>query len=117
MANLCSFLFHSFVGLGLKLADLLTSKILVLDGAMGTMIQMRNLEENDFRGNEFKEFHKPLQGNNDLLTLTQPDIIYDIHREYLEAGADIIETNTFSSTVIAQADYGMQHLAYRFVKN
>ena len=83
---------------------------------MGTMIQMRNLEENDFRGNEFKEFHKPLQGNNDLLTLTQPDIIYDIHREYLEAGADIIETNTFSSTVIAQADYGMQHLAYRFVK-
>ena len=97
----------------MKLAELLSSRILVLDGAMGTMIQMKNLEENDFRGDEFKDFSKPLQGNNDLLTLTHPEIIYDIHKEYLEAGADIIETNTFSSTMIAQADYGMQHLAYR----
>ena len=101
------------LGLGLKITELLSSRILVLDGAMGTMIQMRNLGESDFRGDEFKDFTKPLQGNNDLLTLTCPDIVYDIHREYLEAGADIVETNTFSSTVIAQADYGLQHLAYR----
>ena len=103
-----------YLGLGLKMTELLASKILVLDGAMGTMIQMRNLGENDFRGDEFKDFTKPLQGNNDLLNLSQPQIVYEIHREYFEAGADIVETNTFSSTIIAQADYGLQHLAYRY---
>lgn len=81
---------------------------------MGTMIQMKNLQETDFLGTEFANSPKPLQGNNDILTLTRPNIIYDIHKEYLEAGCDIIETNTFSSTSIAQADYGMEHLAYRF---
>ena len=82
---------------------------------MGTMIQMKNLQETDFLGTEFANSPKPLQGNNDILTLTRPNIIYDIHREYLEAGCDIIETNTFSSTSIAQADYGMEHLAYRCI--
>ena len=91
----------------------LKDRILVLDGAMGTMIQMRELEEADFRGEEFKDFTKPLQGNNDLLTLTQPQVIYEIHKEYLEAGADMTETNTFSSTSIAQADYDLQHIIYR----
>lgn len=77
------------------------------------MIQMRNLNEDDFRGQEFKHCDKLLQGNNDLLTLTQPEIIYEIHKEYLEAGADIVETNTFSGTSIAQADYGLEHIIYR----
>ena len=72
-------------------------------------------QETDFLGTEFANSPKPLQGNNDILTLTRPNIIYDIHKEYLEAGCDIIETNTFSSTSIAQADYGMEHLAYRFI--
>ena len=81
---------------------------------MGTTIQMRNLEEVDFRGEEFKSVDQNLQGNNDVLSLTQPDIIYQIHKEFLQAGADIIETNTFSGTCIAQADYNLQHLAYRY---
>ena len=81
---------------------------------MGTMIQMRNLEEVDFRGEEFKSVDQNLQGNNDVLSLTQPDIIYQIHKEFLQAGADIVETNTFSGTCIAQADYNLQHLAYRY---
>ena len=107
-------LFHQYlIGLGSKLRDDLQTRILVLDGAMGTMIQMRNLEEADFRGEEFQLMDKSLKGNNDLLSLTQPDIIYQIHKEYLTAGADIIETNTFSGTCIAQADYDLQHLAYR----
>uniref|UniRef100_A0A673AL08 methionine synthase n=1 Tax=Sphaeramia orbicularis TaxID=375764 RepID=A0A673AL08_9TELE len=89
---------------------------MVLDGGMGTMIQQHKLEEKDFRGNEFKEHPRPLKGNNDLLSLTQPHIIYNIHKEYLQAGADIIETNTFSSTSIAQADYGLEHMAYRLNK-
>lgn len=105
----------SIADLGQSLADSLKTKILVLDGAMGTMIQLKNLEEEDFRGTEFKDFSKPLKGNNDMLTLSQPQIICDIHKAYLEAGADITETNTFSSTTIAQADYGMEHLAYRHV--
>uniref|UniRef100_A0A3Q3JA11 Methionine synthase n=1 Tax=Monopterus albus TaxID=43700 RepID=A0A3Q3JA11_MONAL len=88
-------------------------RIMVLDGGMGTMIQQHKLKEEDFRGDEFKEHPLPLKGNNDLLSITQPDIIYKIHKEYLQAGADIIETNTFSSTSIAQADYGLEHLAYR----
>ncbi|MEQ2264119.1 hypothetical protein XENORESO_019723 [Xenotaenia resolanae] len=84
---------------------------MVLDGGMGTMIQQENLEEEDFRGEEFKDHPLHLKGNNDLLSITQPAIIYKIHKvEYLQAGADIIETNTFSSTSVAQADYGLEHL-------
>ena len=82
---------------------------------MGTMIQRHDLEEEDYRGEEFKDYDKSVKGNNDLLSLTQPDIIYDIHKQYLLAGADICETNTFSGTSIAQADYGMQNLVYRLV--
>ncbi|XP_072312800.1 methionine synthase [Eucyclogobius newberryi] len=96
-----------------ELRALLQQRILVLDGAMGTMIQQHRLEEEHFRGEEFREHSVALKGNNDLLSLTQPQIIYQIHKEYLEAGADIIETNTFSSTSVAQADYRLEHLAYR----
>lgn len=92
--------------------NLLNEKILVLDGAMGTMIQRYKLEENDYRGDRFKDWHTDVKGNNDLLSITRPDIIKAIHKEYLAAGSDIIETNTFSSTSIAQADYDMQSLAY-----
>lgn len=87
-------------------------RILIIDGAMGTMIQRYNLQEEDYRGERFKDWKSDVKGNNDLLSLTRPDIIKAIHTEYLEAGADIIETNTFSSTSIAQADYHMQSLAY-----
>ena len=90
----------------------LENRILVIDGAMGTMIQRRKLSEADFRGERFANWHKDLKGNNDLLSITRPDVITAIHLEYLEAGADILETNTFSSTSIAQADYDMQELAY-----
>ncbi|KAM9817378.1 methionine synthase [Neosynchiropus ocellatus] len=98
------------------LRAVLQQRIMVLDGGMGTMIQQHKLEEEDFRGQEFKEHRLPLKGNNDLLSITQPDIIYNIHKDYLLAGADIIETNTFSSTSIAQADYGLEHMAYRLNK-
>jgi 5-methyltetrahydrofolate--homocysteine methyltransferase len=90
----------------------LESRILIIDGAMGTMIQRYKLEEADYRGERFKDWPSDLKGNNDLLSITNPRIIQAIHQEYLEAGADIIETNTFSSTSIAQADYHMQSLAY-----
>ena len=90
----------------------LEKQILIIDGAMGTMIQRHKLQESDFRNERFKNWHKDVKGNNDLLSITQPKIIIDIHKKYLEAGADIIETNTFSSTKIAQADYDMQDLAY-----
>jgi 5-methyltetrahydrofolate--homocysteine methyltransferase len=90
----------------------LEKRILIIDGAMGTMIQRHKLQEADYRGERFKDWHSDVKGNNDLLSITQPDIIIGIHKLYLEAGADIIETNTFSSTVIAQADYDMQSLAY-----
>ncbi|MSO72938.1 MAG: 5-methyltetrahydrofolate--homocysteine methyltransferase [Rhodospirillaceae bacterium] len=90
----------------------LKDHILVLDGAMGTMIQPHKLDEAGYRGIRFAAHAKVVKGNNDLLTLSQPTIILDIHRAYLEAGADIVETNTFSSTRIAQADYGMESLAY-----
>nr|XP_019938370.1 PREDICTED: methionine synthase [Paralichthys olivaceus] len=96
-----------------ELRTVLQQRIMVLDGGMGTMVQQHKLEEEDFRGDELKEHPLPLKGNNDLLSVTQPDIIYKIHKEYLQAGADIIETNTFSSTSIAQADYGLEHMAYR----
>lgn len=92
--------------------EALKEKILIIDGAMGTMIQRRKLSEADFRGERFKDWARDLKGNNDLLSLTQPQIITEIHKEYLDAGADILETNTFSSTRIAQADYGMEALAY-----
>jgi 5-methyltetrahydrofolate--homocysteine methyltransferase len=94
------------------LTNILLERIMVLDGAMGTMIQRHSLEEKDFRGSRFTDHPIPLKGNNDLLSITRPDIIKDIHRQYLEAGADIIETNTFSSTSIAQADYKLESLAY-----
>jgi len=88
------------------------SRILILDGAMGTMIQRHKFEEADFRGPRFKDHPKDLRGNNDLLILTQPDAIKAIHTQYLEAGADIIETNTFSATTIAQADYGLESIVF-----
>ncbi len=90
----------------------LEKRILVIDGAMGTMIQQYKLEEKDYRGKRFADWHKDLKGNNDLLSITQPHIIRTIHKEYLKAGADIIETNTFSATTIAMADYEMESLAY-----
>jgi 5-methyltetrahydrofolate--homocysteine methyltransferase len=91
---------------------LLRERILILDGAMGTMIQRHQLEEKDFRGERFQDHKHDLKGNNDLLCLTQPAIIKGIHKQYLEAGADIIETNTFNSTSLSQEDYQTQHLAY-----
>ena len=90
----------------------LEKRVLVIDGAMGTMIQQYKLEEKDYRGKRFADFHKDVKGNNDLLSITQPQIIKAIHKEYLKAGADIIETNTFSGTTIGMADYDMQDLAY-----
>jgi 5-methyltetrahydrofolate--homocysteine methyltransferase len=90
----------------------LRSRILVLDGAMGTMIQRYKLTEADFRGERFRNHAKDLRGNNDLLILTRPDVISEIHGQYLDAGADIIETNTFSSTTVAQADYLLDDVAY-----
>src|ERR1700751_2282514 len=90
----------------------LEKRVLVIDGAMGTMIQQYKLEEKDYRGKRFADWHKDLQGNNYLLSITQPHIIKAIHKEYLKAGADIIETNTFSGTSIAMADYEMQSLTY-----
>lgn len=92
--------------------ELLKQRILVIDGAMGTMIQRHKLTEADYRGERFKDWHKDVKGNNDLLSITMPEVIRGIHEQYLEAGADIIETNTFSSTSIAQADYDMEELAY-----
>src|SRR5437879_4837260 len=87
-------------------------RILVLDGAMGTMIQALKLDEAGYRGARFADWKRDVRGNNDLLILSQPDAIRDIHLKYFRAGADIVETNTFSSTAIAQADYGMEALAY-----
>ncbi|MBT6789197.1 MAG: methionine synthase, partial [Verrucomicrobia bacterium] len=96
----------------LALSELLAKRIVILDGAMGTMIQQRTLEEADFRGERFADWERDLKGHNDLLGITQPEVIGSIHRAYLEAGADIIETNTFNSTRIALADYAMESLAY-----
>lgn len=95
-----------------KIEDILKERILILDGAMGTMIQRHKLEEEDFRGDRFKNHSHLLKGNNDLLSITRPDIIKDIHAQYFEAGADIAETNTFSGTTIAQADYHLEHIVY-----
>jgi 5-methyltetrahydrofolate--homocysteine methyltransferase len=96
----------------MKIEDILQERILIIDGAMGTMIQRYKLEEADFRGERFKDHTSPLKGNNDLLSITRPDIIKEIHKQYFEAGADIIETNTFSGTSIAQADYHLEHIIY-----
>ena len=90
----------------------LKNKILVLDGAMGTMIQRFYLSEEDFRGDRFKNHDCDLRGNNDLLSITRPDVIQSIHEDYLIAGSDIIETNTFSSTSIAQEDYNLSSIVY-----
>lgn len=95
-----------------SIRETLRQRILVIDGAMGTMIQRYKLAEADYRGERFKDWHCDVKGNNDLLSITRPEIITDIHKQYLDAGADIIETNTFSSTAIAMADYDMQGLAY-----
>jgi 5-methyltetrahydrofolate--homocysteine methyltransferase len=95
-----------------KLQEALKNRILVLDGAMGTMIQRHALEEEDFRKGYFENHQSPLKGNNDLLALTRPEIILGIHEAYFEAGADIAETNTFSGTSIAQADYHLEHIVY-----
>lgn len=93
------------------LHDLLQQRILVIDGAMGTMIQQYKLTEADYRGERFKDWHVDLKGNNDLLCITQPRIIIDIHKKYLEAGADIIETNTFNCQTVSMADYDMSALS------
>jgi len=90
----------------------ISERILVLDGAMGTMLQRYNFSEEDFRSERFKDFPHPLKGNNDLLSLTQPQAIKDVHRQYFEAGADIVETNTFSGTTIGMADYHLEDLVY-----
>ncbi len=94
------------------LKDLIGNRILILDGAMGTMIQRYKLEEEDYRGERFNNHKSPLKGNNDLLSITRPEIISKIHAQYFEAGADIVETNTFSGTTIAQADYGLEDAVY-----
>lgn len=95
-----------------SIQEILQERILVLDGAMGTMLQRYKFTEADFRGERFKDWPHPLQGNNDLLSLTQPEAIAEVHRKYFEAGADIVETNTFSGTTIAMADYHMEDLVY-----
>lgn len=95
-----------------SLNEILKERILILDGAMGTMIQRHKLEEDDFRGDKWSDHPSPLKGNNDLLSVTRPDIIKDIHRQYYNAGADFAETNTFSGTTIAQADYGLESAVY-----
>jgi len=100
-----------------QLQRLLRERIVILDGAMGTMVQQRRLTEADFRGRRFADWRgRDLKGCMDLLNLTQPQIIEDIHRQYLEAGADIIETNTFNSQAVSLADYGLESLAYESAK-
>src|SRR5690606_21349778 len=94
-----------------QLHQALKERIVILDGGMGTMIQNQKLDEAAFRGDRFKDYEREVQGNNDLLNLTQPALLRNIHAEYLDAGADIIETNTFNSTRLSQADYGMEELA------
>ena len=91
-------------------------RILILDGAMGTMIQRHKLDEAGYRGDRFKDHPRDLKGNNDLLVLSQPDIIRDIHSAYFEAGADLIETNTFNAQAISQADYGLEDYSYEMAK-
>src|SRR5687768_9848392 len=94
------------------LLELLQERIVILDGAMGTMIQQHKLDEAAFRGDRFKDWPSDLKGCNDLLVLTRPDVIEDIHRQFLEAGADIVATNTFNATSLSLSDYGLQELVY-----
>src|SRR6476660_6322417 len=96
----------------MDIRELLQKRILIIDGAMGTMIQRYKLSEADYRGERFKDWPSDIKGNNDLLSLTQPQIIKEIHKEYLKAGADILETNTFNAQRISLADYHMEELAY-----
>jgi 5-methyltetrahydrofolate--homocysteine methyltransferase len=105
-------MFDYFMTKKQQIDAILAKQILVLDGAMGTMIQRYKLEEEDFRGERFKNHPCSLKGNNDLLSITRPDIIKEIHKQYLEAGANILETNTFSGTSIAMADYQMEDLVF-----
>ena len=100
-----------------EIREILDQRIMVLDGAMGTMIQRYKLSDEDYRGTRFKSFKHEVKGNNDLLSLTQPHIIKAIHNEYLEAGADIIETNTFNANCFSQADYAMEDLVYELNLN
>src|SRR4051812_14312221 len=95
-----------------RIREELGKRVLVIDGAMGTMIQAYKLDEDGYRGDRFRDFQHPLKGNNDLLSITRPDIIEQIHIKYLEAGSDIIETNTFNAQKISLADYHMEDLAY-----
>ena len=95
-----------------KIQEAIKHRILVLDGAMGTMLQRNNFSEEDFRGERFKDFPHPLKGNNDLLSITQPEAVKQVHRLYFQAGADIVETNTFSGTTIGMADYHLEELVY-----
>jgi 5-methyltetrahydrofolate--homocysteine methyltransferase len=95
-----------------QLREAMAKRILIIDGAMGTMVQRYKLEEADYRGERFKDWHIDVRGNNDLLVLTKPEVIREIHKQYLDAGADILETNTFNSQAISLADYEMQSLAY-----
>jgi 5-methyltetrahydrofolate--homocysteine methyltransferase len=95
-----------------ELAAAMRERILVMDGAMGTMIQRHGLDEADYRGERFRDWGQDVRGNSDLLSLSQADVVRSIHREYLQAGADIVETNTFSAQRISQADYGMADLSY-----
>ena len=104
------FFWHKSMSKDIK--EILKERILILDGAMGTMIQRYKLSEEDYRGEQFKDHPKPLKGNNDLISITQPHIVKEIHAEYFKAGADIIETNTFTATSISQADYGLEDHAY-----
>ncbi|MEK7269250.1 MAG: homocysteine S-methyltransferase family protein, partial [Nitrospirota bacterium] len=99
---------HSFI----ELEKILRRRIAIIDGAMGTMIQAYKLDEAGYRGRQFADHPQDLKGNNDLLSITQPNIVESIHRQYLEAGADIIETNTFNSTSVSMADYKLEHLVY-----
>ena len=94
-----------------SLRDAIAERIVIIDGAMGTMVQKYNLKEEDFRNQQLVDHSIDLAGNNDLLVLTRPDVVEEIHMLYLEAGAEIIETNTFNSTAIAQSEYGLGHLA------
>ena len=95
-----------------KIQKAIQERILVLDGAMGTMLQRNNFSEEDFRGERFKDFPHPLKGNNDLLSITQPEAVKQVHRLYFQAGADIVETNTFSGTTIGMADYHLEEYVY-----
>ncbi|MEG1267010.1 MAG: homocysteine S-methyltransferase family protein, partial [Myroides sp.] len=96
-----------------SISEIIKHRTLVLDGAMGTMLQAYQFTEEDFRGTQFQDFQHPLKGNNDLLSITQPEAVKEVHRKYLQAGADILETNTFSSTTIGMADYYLEDYVYQ----